>query len=57
MDRWANRPMDLADASIVSAAESMRTLRVFTLDRDDFATYRARIGPTWRAFVVIDPAR
>jgi len=31
--------MDLADASIVLAAESLRVNRVFTLDRD-FLVYR-----------------
>jgi predicted nucleic acid-binding protein len=36
--------MDFADASLVTAAESERIRRIFTLDRNDFATYRVRRG-------------
>jgi predicted nucleic acid-binding protein len=53
MDRYADRPMDFADASLVVAAEQLRTTRVFTLDRSDFATYRARIGRSHRSFKVV----
>lgn len=56
MDEYADRPMDLADASLVAAAEALRTTTVFTLDRNDFSTYRARIGRTWRGFRLLDPA-
>jgi len=45
--------MDLADASLVTAAESLETTRVFTLDRNDFATYRARRGHRHLAFEII----
>jgi hypothetical protein len=45
--------IDLADASLVVAAETLRTNRVFTLDRNDFATYRAVIGRTSRRFSVL----
>ena len=55
MARYADHPMDLADASLVAAAETLRTTRVFTLDRRDFATYRPRIGRTHRRFSVLDP--
>ena len=44
MDTYDDQPMDLADASLVTAAEKLRTRRVFTLDVRDFRTYRARIG-------------
>jgi predicted nucleic acid-binding protein len=44
MDQYADHPMDLADASLVVAAETLRTRKIFTLDRDDFSTYRIRIG-------------
>lgn len=54
MRRYADHPMDLADASLVVAAEHLKTTRVFTLDRADFLTYRARIGRTRRAFTLID---
>lgn len=36
--------MDLADASLIVAAESLATTRVFTIDRADFETYRVRRG-------------
>ena len=44
MDLYADHPMDLADASLVAAAESLGTRKVFTIDRKDFATYRVRRG-------------
>lgn len=53
MDTYRDHPMDLADASLVVAAESLRTTRVFTLDRDDFTSYRARIGRSLRGFRLI----
>lgn len=36
--------MDLVDASVVAAAESVGTRKVFTVDRNDFETYRVRRG-------------
>jgi len=56
MGKYADHPMDLADASLVAAAETLRTTSVFTLDRSDFASYRARIGRTLKRFRVLDPA-
>jgi predicted nucleic acid-binding protein len=44
MELYADQPMDLADASIVAAAEALGSKRVFTIDRDDFETYRVRRG-------------
>jgi predicted nucleic acid-binding protein len=44
MELYADHPMDLADASLVTAAETLRTRKVFTVDRDDFETYRLRRG-------------
>jgi predicted nucleic acid-binding protein len=44
MEVYADRPMDLADASLVTAAEALGTRRVFTIDRNDFETYRVRRG-------------
>jgi hypothetical protein len=44
MELYADHPMDLADASLVTAAEALGTRRVFTLDRKDFGTYRVRRG-------------
>lgn len=57
MDRYADHPMDFADASIVTAAEALRTTRIFTLDRADFASYRARVGRNHRGFRMITPER
>jgi predicted nucleic acid-binding protein len=53
MHRYADHPMDLADASLVVAAEATRATKVFTLDKKDFATYRARIGRSWRRLTVL----
>ncbi len=53
MDEYADHPMDLADASLVAAAEALGTTRVFTIDRNDFQTYRARFGRRLRAFTLI----
>jgi len=44
MELYADHPMDLADASLIVAAESIGTRKVFTIDRKDFATYRVRRG-------------
>jgi predicted nucleic acid-binding protein len=53
MDEYADHPMDLADASLVAAAEDLRSLRVFTIDRQDFLAYRVRIGRRLRAFTLL----
>jgi predicted nucleic acid-binding protein len=37
MAKYADLPMDLADASLVAAAERLRLRRVFTLDRHFYA--------------------
>ena len=55
MDRYADHPMDFADASIVVAAEALRTTQIFTLDRADFTRYRVRLGRTHRAFRLLTP--
>ena len=44
MAQYADQPMDLADASLVAAAEVLQTRRIFTLDRTDFSVYRIRRG-------------
>ena len=40
MERYADLPMDFADASLVALAEETGVRRVFTLDRRGFLTYR-----------------
>jgi predicted nucleic acid-binding protein len=41
MDQYADRPMDLADATLVALAEERGDRRIFTLDTD-FQIYRFR---------------
>ncbi len=43
MNRYQNVPMDLADASLVAAAETLNDRKVFTLD-SDFRIYRLADG-------------
>ena len=40
MGRYANLPMDLADASLVVLAERLGDGRILTTDRRDFEGYR-----------------
>ena len=40
IERYADRPMDLADASLVVAALKTGCTDIWTLDRADFETYR-----------------
>ena len=42
--QYRDHPMDLADASLIAVAEVLPTRKVFTLDRNDFSTYRVRRG-------------
>lgn len=53
MVRYQDVPMDMADASLVVAAETTRTRKVFSIDRKDFAVYRARHGHRNLAFEVL----
>lgn len=43
MDRYADQPVDLADATLVALAEERGDRRIFTLDTD-FRIYRFRGG-------------
>jgi predicted nucleic acid-binding protein len=52
MERYADRPMDLADATLVHLAASESLTTVFTVDHDDFETYRI---PGGRAFRIVPP--
>jgi predicted nucleic acid-binding protein len=40
MEKYADTPMDFADATLVALAERLDTRDVFTLDRRGFFTYR-----------------
>lgn len=42
-EKYADRPMDLADACLVRMSELHHKCRIWTVDRNDFSTYR-RMG-------------
>ncbi len=42
MRQYADRPMDLADATLVRLAEREGLTMIFTVDHDDFETYRIK---------------
>lgn len=44
MERYADLPMDYADASLVALADGLRLRRVFTTDRRGFAACRGARG-------------
>ena len=44
MQQYVDHPMDLADASIIVALERLKVSKVFTLDHNDFTTYRLKKG-------------
>jgi len=48
MHKYAKRPMDLADAALLRAAEREGIRKIFTVDRRDFSVYRlhGRVRPT-----------
>ena len=53
MVRYADHPMDLADASLVVLAETLKQRRIFTIDRGDFTTYRIRHGHRHLSFEIL----
>jgi len=55
--QYVDAPMDLADASLVTAAETLGVRKVFTLDRRDFSIYRVKRGHRYLALEIIDAAR
>lgn len=40
MDKYKDKPMDLADATLVALAEHLGESRIFTVDVEDFRMYR-----------------
>lgn len=40
MEKYADLPMDMADASLVVLAEQLNSGRILTVDRRDFSVYR-----------------
>jgi hypothetical protein len=53
MEQYADHPMDLADASLVAAAEALKIRKIFTVDRNDFSAYRIRQGHGYKAFEIL----
>jgi predicted nucleic acid-binding protein len=53
MEQYADQAMDLADASLVTAAEVLNTRKVFCIDRRDFDTYRLKRGHRHIGFEII----
>ena len=48
MERYANVPMDFADATLVFLSESLGAADLLTLDRRGFSTFRTRKKESWR---------
>ena len=42
MEKYADTPMDFADATLVLLAEGLNTHEILTLDRRGYSTYRTR---------------
>ena len=40
LDKYADLPMDYADATLVALAEELRSALILTTDRTDFSVYR-----------------
>jgi predicted nucleic acid-binding protein len=40
VEKYADRPMDFADACLVYMSEQTRDCKIVTIDREDFAVYR-----------------
>ncbi len=55
MAQYADHPMDLADASLVVLAETLKLRKIFTIDRGDFATYRIKQGHRHLPFEILEP--
>ena len=53
MVQYADHPMDLADASLVVLAETLKSRTVFTIDRSDFSTYRIKRGHRYITFEIM----
>jgi hypothetical protein len=48
MEKYADTPMDFADATLVLLAEALHVREVLTLDRRGFSTYRTRKRQAFR---------
>ncbi len=48
MAKFADTPMDFADATLIGAADDLRIVDIATLDRRGFSTYRTSAGKRFR---------
>lgn len=48
MEKYADTPMDFADATLVLLAEDLGVVEILTLDRRGFSTYRTAKGKPFR---------
>jgi predicted nucleic acid-binding protein len=48
MRKYADTPMDLADATLVALSEALDVFDILTLDRRGFTTYRTSAGRRFR---------
>jgi len=54
MERYAQVPMDFADATLLLLAEGLDVLDLLTLDRRGFATFRTRAGDATTLLLDLD---
>jgi uncharacterized protein len=52
MDKYADLPMNLADASLIWLAESLGVMDILTIDRRDFGIYRTLRGKALRSVLL-----
>ena len=55
MDQYSDCPMDFADATLIASAESRKIKSVFTLDVNDFSTYKIKRGHRAYAVDIVSP--
>lgn len=53
MERYADLPMDFADATLLAVAEQFKTDKVFTLDFSDFGMYRVKKGHRYYPLLLV----
>ena len=53
VEKYADQPMDFADACLVCMSEQVKDCRIITIDRADFSVYR-RLGREAVPLLVLD---